>query len=198
MRCLSPSEAEAIFGHNGFSVSLAHEWYRSALVLDNVHAVRQSRVSAEQPSNFSHIAHFIRALNRWLPSNQQRLFWVDHWETGVYGGFENALIAAAWRGLGESRTLEEARGLFLEAYDWGEEDQLIISPAQAEALGLLVGVATTLMMTHSDGWLVSSGCVDRIEFWEGHFFFHSDDKAQLKRADDIVEKYGCARWRTSD
>jgi hypothetical protein len=198
MRCLSPPEAEALFGQLGFRFSLDQTSYRSALVLASERAEHQSRIAAEQPSDFRRIAHFIRSINRWLPPNRERLFWADHWETGVFGGYEDAMVVAAWRGLGEPRTLDESPGLLLDAQNWDEEDQTETGPAQAEALGVLVGVVTMLMMTNSDGWLISAGSVDRIEFWEGHFFFHSDDKTQLKRANDIVDEFGCSRWKTSD
>jgi hypothetical protein len=198
MRCLSPAQAEAMFGCHGFSVSLENAWYRSALILEPSYARRQRRIAAEQPSEFGKIAHFIRALNRWLPSNRVRLLWVDHWDTGVYGGSENAMVAATWRGLGETRSLFEAPGLLLESQNWEEQDQTEIVLPQAEALGVLVGLVTLLMMTESDGWLISADSVDRIEFWEGHFFFHSADSAQLERANAIVDEFGCTRWETSD
>lgn len=112
MRCLSPAQAEEIFNDPKFTVSLDHAWYRSALVLDPSYGKQQTRIAAEQPSDIGSLAHFVRTLNRWLPSNRERLLWVDHWETGVYGGFENAMVVATWRGLGETRSLQDAPGLY--------------------------------------------------------------------------------------
>ena len=60
---------------------------------------------------------------------------------------------------------------------------------------MLAGVIAMLMMTQSDGWLIAAGCADRIEFWEGHFFFHSQDADQLRRAEAIVEALGCKKWK---
>jgi hypothetical protein len=194
MRCLSAVETEAIFSSPKFRVCLDHQWYRSALVLDPAVAYQQTRIAAAQPTDIRGMAHFVGTLNRWLPSNRARLLWVDHWELGVYG-FDNVLVGAAWRGLGETRPLGEACGLFLEAQDWDQEDQAEVSPVQAEARGLLAGMVAMLMMTQSDGWLVAEDCADRIEFWEGNFLFYSADAGQIERANEIVETFGCVRWR---
>ncbi len=196
MRCLSPAEVEAISVEPQFRVSLAHIEYRSQLYLDPVHAKTQSRIAAEQPSDIKHTPEFVRQLNRWLPTNRARLLWVDHWETGLRNG-GNAIVALAWRGLGETRSLEQAPGVFFDKQDWREDDQLAISSTQAEARSILAGIVAMLMMTLSDGWLVSPGCADRIEFWEGNFFFHSDNSEQLRLANEIVDTLGCVRWKTS-
>jgi hypothetical protein len=196
MHCLSPTEVEAMFIDPRFSVSLDHAGYRSALCLDPSHATKQVRIAAEQPSRIRDISSFVRRLNRWLPTNQPRLLWVDHWETGLFGGFENAVAAATWRGLGEVRSLEQTPGLYFDKQNWDEEDQLAVSPAQAEALGVLVGIVAMLMITMSDGWLISAGCTDRVGFWEGHFFFHSHDQEQVRLANEIVDAFGCVRWKS--
>jgi hypothetical protein len=197
MRCVSPQEAEALFGHLGFSVSLEHAWYRSALILDQARAIGQRRIAAEQPSDFDQIRYLIRDLNKWLPPNRERLLWVDHWEEGIFG-FDHAMAATTWRGLGETRTLSEAPGILFDAQNWNEEDQLEIDPVQKHARSLMLGLVSLLMMTDSDGWLISADSLDRIEFWEGNFFFHSKNKTQLKLANNIVDRYGCKRWPTSD
>ncbi len=171
MRCISAAEADSLLSPQGFSVSLEHEWYRSALILDQAHTCTQHRIAAEPPSSFGQISSFVRSLNQWLPPNQKRVFWADRWETGFFGGHENSLAALAWRGLGDGRTLQEAPGLLFDAEDWSEEDQLQITATHAEASGLIVGLVTLLMMTLSDGWLISTNTTDRVEFWEGNFFF---------------------------
>jgi len=195
MRCLSPAEASAIFGPSGFTV-MSDDGYRSALALEPKLASRQVRVAAEQPEDFGRVAAFVRAVNRWLPSHRPRLLWVDHWDTGQFGGFETAMVSAAWRGLGEQRSLVEAPGLYLGGQDWDEQDQTQVTAAQAESLGLLVGVVAMMMITGSDGWLISEGGVDRVEFWEGNFFFHSGDAGQIARANEIVDEFRCVRWKS--
>jgi hypothetical protein len=195
MRCLSPEEAEATFSSPKFSVSLEHQWYRSALQLDRAYASRQTRIAAEQPDSLGAVPYFAMRLNRWLPARRSRLLWVDHWETMTFFGAE-ALVAATWRGLGEARSFKQAPGLYLDPQDWDEEDQTTISSTHAAALGALVGVIALVMMTYSDGWLISEGCADRIEFWEGHFFFHSHDPMQLERGGAIIDSFGCKRWQS--
>lgn len=194
MRCLSPAEVEATFIRPKLHVSLEHAWYRAALCLDSTHTASQTRIAAEQPSNFGDIPHFVQRLNRWLPNHHARLLWVDHWETAAFEGVLESMVAATWRGIGEMRSLGEAPGLYLDAQDWEDDDQTAISSPHSEALGILVGVVTILMMTYSDGWLIADGCTDRIEFREGHFFFHSDDPQKLSLAEAIVDEFSCKRW----
>lgn len=194
MRCLSADEVEAIFRQPRFRVA-PWDGYRRALQLDPRIADRQARVGAMQPSDMGLAAEFVRAINRWLPTNQARLLWADQWDSGIYG-FETALAEAAWRGLGESRSLDDAPGFFLEAQNWSEEDQADVPPTQAEALGMLVGLGSLIMITTSDGWLIATDCEDRIEFWEGHVLFHSKDKGQIRRAEQIMELYAGPRWKS--
>jgi hypothetical protein len=192
MRCLSPTEARPIIGRLGFSISSEPSGHRSALRLDRIRAAGQKRIGARPPPDIGRIPGFIRAVNRWLPSNSQRLLWVDEWERGDYG-HEHAVIAAARLGLGEPRSLEEAPGHLFDRRNWAEEDQLSIPAEMARALGLLTGLTSLLMMTGSDGWLISDESTDQIEFWEGNLFFHSRDRTQLGRADAIIDEFGCSR-----
>ena len=79
MRCLSPAQVEEIFTQPRFAVSLEHEGYRSALYLEPSLASQQVRIAAEQPKDVAALDHFIRTLNRWLPSNRRGCF---GWTTG--------------------------------------------------------------------------------------------------------------------
>jgi hypothetical protein len=195
MRCLSPAEVEVIFGSLGFSVSLENAWYRSDLRLDSSFASHQVRIAAVQPAELLQITHFVGALNRWLPSNQERLFWVGHWETIL--GFEDAIAQAARIGIGETRSLSDAPGYYFDKYDWHQQDPSEIPSGHREALGMLVGLISMLMLSQSDGWLISTNSRDRIEFWEGNFFFHSEDKEQLRRAEAIIHEFDCVRWKSA-
>jgi hypothetical protein len=195
MRFVSPAEAEAVFTSPKFSVSLEHQWYRSALCLDPACAASQIRVAAEQPESLGDIPNFAGRLNRWLPTGRARMLWVDHWEDMTFCGAAS-LVEAAWRGLGERRSFRQAPGLHLDPQIWDEQDQTAVSPAHADAIGALVGLIALVMMSYSDGWLISADCPDRIEFWEGRFFFHSSDARQLESANAIIDAFGCKRWKT--
>jgi hypothetical protein len=192
MRCLSPPELEAIFSPFGFSVSLKHAWYRSALVLSEENAAGQIRVGARPPAELSTIGYFVRAINRWLPTNTERLLWIDHWEYIPYK-FNDGIVVAARAGLGETRSLTDAPGHYFEKQNWDEEDQVDVTEGQERAMGLLEGIASMILMTSSDGWLIAEGSIDRIEFWEGNIFFHSKDAKQIERANALLDSFGCSR-----
>jgi hypothetical protein len=51
----------------------------------------------------------------------------------VAGG-KNAVAELIWRGLGETRSLEESSGLLLAAQNWNEQDQAEISPEHSKPL----------------------------------------------------------------
>lgn len=134
---------------------------------------------------------FVGALNRWLPNNQRRLLWIDHWTGEVPS--THALFIAARTGFGESRSISDAPGHLFKEYPYHEEDQLRISGGQAAETGVLIGLTTLLMMNNWDGWLIADGSSDRIEFWEGNFFFHSSEDRKLKDGDELMKQFGCPR-----
>ena len=74
MRCITPREAEELFGAAGFRVNVA---VRTALVLDS--REKQTRIGA-RPPEVGRLTYFFQMLNAWLPTNQTRLLWVDFWE----------------------------------------------------------------------------------------------------------------------
>jgi hypothetical protein len=191
MRCLSPDDVPALLGPAGFTVNLAQQSYRTALVLDGPISDLQRRVGASPPDDIRGLQRFLEAINVWLPSDRARVLWLDHFETGMTG--DDAFLLALRRGFGEARTLIEAPGHYFEAQPWREQDQQLVTPAHAAALSVLVGVASTLLLTSSDGWLIAEGCADRIEFWEGNIFFHASDKRRLSEAKTLLR--GCAPVR---
>lgn len=192
MKGLSVPEVEALFGEAGFSVSLAHARYRSALVLDDQRAARQARIGARPPSETTQLLDFARALNRWLPTLRSRLLWIDHWGTGVYGA-DGALIDAARRGLGEMRGLEEAPGHLFGPHDYAEEDQAKTAAEQSQAVALLAGLIVQVLISGSDGWLIAEGGVDRIEFWEGNLYFHAQRAERIAEAEALLQHFECSR-----
>jgi hypothetical protein len=191
MRCLSPDEVAAMFGPIGFRV-LPGNSYRQNLSLDESLAGRQRHIGARPPPGIDILPPFVWALNRWLSDAGDRLLWVDHREVGPFG-FEGYILTAARRGLGEQRPLREAPGYYFGEQQWTQDDPLEISPEHARVLGLLVGVVATTMLTASDGWLISGSGSDRIEFWEGNLFFHSDNHRRLRGAEAILAAFDCPR-----
>jgi hypothetical protein len=173
MRCLSKAEAATILDPHGYSI-------RPNGPID--------RLGARPPADIAVIPDFVRALNRWLAADGERLLWIDHWE-----GFDHAIIPLIRAGLGEVRLSDEAPGYLFDAQDWSVEDQAEVSTEIARNMGELIGLAALVMMTRSDGWLLSPDSADRIEFWEGNFFFYSQDRDQIIRAYTIVDQFGCSR-----
>src|SRR5260221_1180808 len=195
MQCLTIPETEALFGSAGYSVSLAEAWYRRQLVLRSGAADRQMRVGAGPPRDVIGLTSFIVQLNSWLPSNQRRLFWVSHWESGLGLHSTEAFIAAARRGLGEPRSLEDAPGHLFDAHPYDEMDQQLLSAEHLCDVGLLVGLVSLILLEQSDGWLIAEGCEDRIEFWEGYVFFHSANRAKQVEARKLLKRYDCKIWK---
>jgi hypothetical protein len=191
MRCLTPSEAVDLFGGSGFSANFDHSWYRVALVLDRSLASRQDRVGGRPPQTTHLMSDFAGALNRWHPTNKRRLLWVDHVEQ-LFGNIE-PIFRAARCGLGEQRTLGEAPGHCFDALDYAEQDQLKVTADVARESGLLIGLASLIMLGAWDGWLIAEGSDDRIEFWEGNIFFYSNSKGQLEKASQLMSRYDCPR-----
>ncbi len=177
MRCLSKAEAATILDPRGYSI-------RPTAPID--------RLGARPPGDIAVLPDFIRALNRWLSPDGERLLWIDHWEPGAHG-FDRAIISAIRAGLGEARPFDEAPGYLFAAQNWAAEDQAEVSAETARNMGELIGLAGLVMMSQSDGWLLSPDSADRIEFWEGNFFFYSQNPDQIIRAYTIVDQFGCSR-----
>ena len=187
MRCLSPEDVPGLLGAAGFDVSLDQQWYRVALTLDAKIAGAQARVGASPPDDPRRLRSFLEATNRWLPSGTGRVLWIDHFETAIRG--DDRFLLAMRRGFGDERELADAPGHCFDRQLWHEEDQLLVTEEHAAALSVLVGIATVLLTTGSDGWLVAHGAADRIEFWEGNIFFHSAETHRLAEATELLS--GC-------
>lgn len=191
MRCLSPEEAASLFGSVGFHISVDRKWHCVALVADSSLARRQARVGARPAADVTRLAHFSEALNRWLPSNRHRLLWIDHWSFDFPSIHETFIAVRA--GLGEVRSLSEAPGHFFDPYPWDERDQTAISREQDRETSLLVGLISLVMIDGWDAWLVADGTVERIEFWEGNIFMHSNEPSRMAEAEALFSEFGCRR-----
>lgn len=189
MHCLSAEEVTARFGSHGFVVSDEHRWYRRALVLKTGLAARQTRLSGGAPAAL-HLPDFLIAVNAWLPGSSGRLLWVDHWQDGVYHDGAAPLVAAR-RGIGESRSLDEAPGHYFEPHRYEEKDQSKWTSAQRAEAGLLAGLLSLLILEKSDGWLIADQGVDRFEVWEGNVLFHSADRAKIEEARVLLRDFEC-------
>jgi hypothetical protein len=191
MRCLTPKETVDLFGRNGFSVTSNPDLYRTALVLEPTIASRQIRVGGRPTQNVSHLARFAEASNRWHPPDAHRLLWVDHWNNDVPSTYE--LFIAARVGLGEARSLSDAPGHYFDRHPYDEQDQTRISPDQARQTGILIGFMSLIMINGWDGWLVTDGSSDQIEFWEGNIFFYSSERSRLTKANSLMDQFNCPR-----
>jgi hypothetical protein len=132
---------------------------------------------------------FAAAVNRWLPDQTTRVFWIDCYSAAFPS--ITSLFLAARLGLGETRPIQEAPGHVFSAYPWAEEDQLAISHEHACEAGILIGLMLLLIANEWDGWLVSSASADRVEFWEGNILFYSESKERLAGATALLQQLGC-------
>jgi hypothetical protein len=191
MRCLTPKETAEIFSKAGFSVSTAQEWYRTSLVLEPKISARQRRIGGRPPPLVTRLPQFSEALNRWLPSNQHRLLWIAHFNRDFPNTY--ALFIAARVGLGETRSLSEAPGHYFDPFEYHEQDQLLISPEQAQQTSILVGLMSLIMINGWDGCLIADDSVDRIEFWEGNILLYSEEELRLGDATSLMTQFDCPR-----
>ena len=197
MRCLSPEEAEELLRQSDFSIVLDPESSHQMLVLEDGVAGKQTRVAAKPPAQVGQLAQFIEAVNRWLPSNRRRLFWIDHWQ--LAGALHNSetFVRAARAGLDERRSLEGAPGHLFSSHPYGETDVLEIGDEHNRDAGVLVSLATLMITEGSYGWLIAEGGNDRVEFWAGSIVLHSADAQQLKAARDLFRAFNCELWSSS-
>ncbi|WP_151115792.1 hypothetical protein [Hypericibacter adhaerens] len=191
MRCLTTKEAENLFGQEGFSVKPALHLRRTTLVLRPDMASRQSRVGGRPPSDVGRLVDFLEAMNRWHSTYTHRLLWIDHWDDMFPSAYD--LFVSARQGLGESRSLSEAPGHYFDPYPYDERDQTRISKEQARETGILIGLASLIIINGWDGWLIAGGSSDRIEFWEGNIFFYSNEKTHLANAESLMGQFDCSR-----
>src|SRR5688572_3617473 len=101
MQCLTTKELLNLYGPAGFSVVSNHALRRNTLTLDGKIAAQQKRIGGRPIVYVDHLAQFAEALNRWYPTNRQRLLWVNHWADDFPS--THALFIAARAGLGETR-----------------------------------------------------------------------------------------------
>jgi hypothetical protein len=159
--------------------------------LDAGLATQQKRVGGRPTLDLRRLPEFIEALNRWLPNDDRRLLWVDHWDDLFPSAC--ALFVMARAGLGESRSIADAPGHLFEAHSYHERDQLRIDEHQSHETGILIGLASLLIMNGWDGWLLSEGSLERVEFWEGNLFFHSSTGSKLEEANRLLEQFECPK-----
>jgi len=187
---LAPPDVEALFGDAGFSASQPLGGGRPQLILDPRIGGRQRRVGARPPLDVGGLLYFVGALNRWLPANQPRLLWISDWSSPRVETDDDFVLAAR-RGFGEVRAFSEAPGHYFEVQPWDEQDQADATRHLSAALSALAGLASMMMITGSDGWLIAGGTSDRIEFWEGNLFLYAEAPARLREAEALLEAFQC-------
>jgi len=192
MRCVSPAEAFDLLDLPDFSVSDEHRWYRRALVLRTDIAVTQKRLDAGAPTGAWQLPYFADAVSRWFPSETKRLLWIAHWQESTHH-FGSSFVTAARRGLGESRSIDEAPGHVFAPHPYAELDQAELSVEHQTEAGLLAGFLCQLIVSGSDGWLVADGCNDRFEIWEGNVIFYSANSEKIAEAKDIFKAFNCGK-----
>jgi hypothetical protein len=191
MQCISAQQVVELFGPQGFSVVSNPIMNRMTLRLEANFSSREKRIGGRPTPHAQRLVKFVEALNRWLPTDQVRLLWVDHSDSAFPS--THALFVAARAGLGELRSIVEAPGHLFESFPYSERDQLRMLPEQTRQTGILIGLTLLVIMNGWDGWLLSGQGVDRIEFWEGNLFFYSGDKERLDSAKVLMDQFECTQ-----
>jgi len=106
---------------------------------------------------------------------------------------DDDFVLAARRGLGEHRSLIEAPGHYFGPQPYAEQDQILATRELRADLAILVGLASMVMISGSDGYLLAGGCSDRVEFWEGNLFFYSAHRERLGEAEALLKAFECPR-----
>ena len=189
MQFLTPAETIEHFGSAGFYVDTSEASYRIELCLNKQQAERQGRLGG-RPSEDTSLPFLAHLLINWLPRASSRLLWISHWETHFLDFGE--MILTVRQGLGETRSLSESPGHYFKDLPFEELDYLALSPEHLLEMNRLCGLIGLVILANWDGWLIASEGVDRIEFWEGNFFFHSVDKARLKAAESLMAEAKCS------
>lgn len=191
MKFLTSQDALDMLGRESFGVVANTELARNALVLAPAIAATQRRIGGRPPPKVRQLPYFAEAMNRWHSSDTARVLWVDHC-TNDFPSMHEAFVSMR-AGLGENRSLSAAPGLYFGPHAYHERDQTLISPEQARTTGLLIGLMSIIMIEGWDGWLVTQGSTDRIEFWEGNIFFYSSDNSRLSLASSLLQDFDCER-----
>jgi hypothetical protein len=191
MRCITPAEVDQLFGKDGFSINSNPEMWRFALILDPKIESRQRRVEGRPTPDVNRLAYFAQELNRWLPPKRHRLLWLSSWDNYWPNAYE--VFVAARTGLGADKSLLDAPGLYFDAHDYDNQDQVEMPSEQYRDVSQLVGMMCLVMINGWDGWLIAEGCTDRIEFWEGNLFMYSHDRSRLKEGDRLLDGFDCPR-----
>ncbi len=191
MDFLTPEETVRRFPGLVTGVSREHEWYRLTPIFKTDIF---GRVGGGFPAKEKDPMAFAHDLSAWLPSMRERLLWISNWEDAHFPN-QTALWTAARRGLGETRPLKETPAHVFPAMPYDQRDAEDFSEEERAEVSLLAPIISLMLDTASDGWLLADGSGDRIEFWEGNVFFHSNSPQRLDAARALLANYGCGQPR---
>jgi hypothetical protein len=191
MKFLTPDQTLEIFKDSGFMVSTEEAWYRIELGLSHEIAKGQKSVSYSSPPSSINSVAFAQALNTWFGLNTSRLLWVSHWSSD-FPSLGNIFLLTR-QALGENRSLSEVPGHLFPPLRYGDEDISALPANESQEISLLSSMVALVILSDWDGWLVSQGSTNRIEFLEGNILFHSNDSKMLRKAEEIMDTYRCKR-----
>lgn len=179
VKFLSSKDLETYFPNYGLYVSKL-PWENDNLRFSK--APKQQIVSWEITKNHMFM---IDALIKWIPTNKDRLVWVDSWE---HNGLRLSELFFCFRNsMGESSSIEDVPGVYFSNCDFNSEFQCELYGNNLKTVSILANLIFIMLEESWNGWLLSSESTDRIFIYEQIIEFHSDDMAQIEKANEIIK-----------
>jgi hypothetical protein len=190
MKFLTDKDVVQRFSDLILRVDRTGEWYGRQLIFNSELTEGQFRVGCGSPNKMSLLA-FSHQLLTWFSSKDARLLWVSHVEDN-FPSYLNVFNAARL-GLGATSSIFESPGHLFEPAPYEEFDSNNLTSHECNAVALACGIISIIQEAGWDGWLISEGCYDRVEFWEGNVFFYSAVENKIKDAMALMERFQCPK-----
>ncbi|WP_299938031.1 hypothetical protein [uncultured Pelagimonas sp.] len=187
MKLLNIAEATDYLGEDKYAVSLENAWYRRLLYRVGDSVSKSERVARFFDPSPTQLSHVFLSMADWLPSNSNRLLWVEHSEDS-FPSQKKHFLKVLGEDL-ETDHLVENPAILLGPLPSDLLDQLSGTVEQNAEAELLISLCTFLTVGGWDAKLLTTGSTDYIEFWEGNVLFHSESTEALIRATQILDYF---------
>lgn len=119
-------------------------------------------------------------ISSWLPAGKDRILWISSTSGIIPSSYQ--LLTAARNGWGEEKSIFEVPGMRFKNANFKIGDIFEADEAGFPILSVLASTMQIMIQDNWDGWLMSSGCTERIEFWEDYFIYYSSSSSKIEEA----------------